>query len=713
MHVQNKKQEQVFHNKGIEYIKLHGCVNMPEEDFIFSGKSYINSIAEGLDYRFTSFSLDIQKNDFIFIGTNFNEIDIDYYLKVYEDAGFSSTKGKLFFITPNPSIILSTKISSLDGYIIKWDNKQFLDFISTLEYNPNKIQQLNKRLSYRGFSNLDDIRVAYNPTPNYSSKLYQGYEITWDDIFTEWDFINPLKDQIIREYEQNSVKEQLHCIALYGSSYVGKTCLLKRLGVEFSKKGFEVFEFNGRYLDVWCLLDYLKIDNDIKKVALLIDNASYYYAQVEILLKKHIHDKQLLVITASRTYYHKKRRYYLDGNSYRDYMIPVEIDQKFAKEIVNKLRQKGLLGALLKFENESARIKHITSKSDLISCMTGINFGEQFQTLINNDVTKSFANTDTSSNLLNTLAIFDKAEVPYLPKELVPILYKQNYISVISNPKIEGLIRYNQNGISIRNGIVTENVMSLCNKSTICPVIKKILIAISSQVSELKINYWKVMFECLLKEEILRTRFNLSNDDIKTLCYSIKNHYENISYYWLQLGLAEQRGGDFEKALNHLNQAEYIKPDAYQIQHAIGRNYLKHANSLSNLALAIPLFEQGEKRLIDLIRKKEKNQPRAFSIHCYLWEKIDFLSKFNIDVSNDEIRNMYSYLKEMIDKMGLEDEATLSITIKFSLFLHNINKLSTLKLDFNNKELVQLFIQPNKIKSTTYQQFKDSASDIS
>lgn len=90
---QNSRRKSTLANENTEYIKLHGCVDNPSEGYTFSSEEYIDSIQRSNDYRFSSLSLDMQTQNFIFIGTNFDEFNIDYYLKLYENAGYYSSKG--------------------------------------------------------------------------------------------------------------------------------------------------------------------------------------------------------------------------------------------------------------------------------------------------------------------------------------------------------------------------------------------------------------------------------------------------------------------------------------------------------------------------------------------------------------------------------------------------------------------------------------------
>jgi len=124
INVQNLNRPKLTSSIGkVEYIKLHGCVRNPSGKLVFSANDYIDSMLKSQDYRFNQFGQDIQFGDFIFVGTDYNEVNLDYYLKLYESSGGISSKGRLFFINPNPTIIFKTKIKGIGGKIIEWSTE--------------------------------------------------------------------------------------------------------------------------------------------------------------------------------------------------------------------------------------------------------------------------------------------------------------------------------------------------------------------------------------------------------------------------------------------------------------------------------------------------------------------------------------------------------------------------------------------------------------
>src|SRR5690606_487764 len=113
----------------------------------------INSMIESKDYRFSSLGHDMQVESFIFLGTDFSDFNIDFYLKLYEAAGSGSTRGKLFFVNPYPSLVFISRIKKLGGILIRKTTSDFLHLISELDLSDNK-PLYDKNLERSGFKSV-------------------------------------------------------------------------------------------------------------------------------------------------------------------------------------------------------------------------------------------------------------------------------------------------------------------------------------------------------------------------------------------------------------------------------------------------------------------------------------------------------------------------------------------------------------------------------
>lgn len=683
--VQNSNSANKIKDNSTEYIKLHGCVNSKTDNLIFTRDDYNTLLTSTLNFKLNSLVSDIQNENFIFVGASMDEKDIDYYISTYEQAGYFS-RGKLFFIDPKPTFKFKERIKSLNGTLLCWDTEKFLNFIKNLHYNPDEQEALKKRLNYAGYFLLDDIIAGIDSKKVYESKLYEGYSCKWEDIVNGWVFERPELQSINTYLESLTFEENdSYCCSIYGASFSGKDCLLRLLGMKLKKDDYHVIEFHGKHFDYNVLLEYIR-ESKYSKYVLLVENASYYYRLIEIIMQQDLCGKKLIILTTSRMYYHLRKKYYLEGNPFIEYSIDDKITRNLAKEIYQKLIQKGYLGHLPR--NEEMCIPQLIKKQTIINLFTDLTYGEGFRKNIRKTVSKIMTASDQIKHLYIDLIVFDHADLPYYPSELLTSRYSFRIFGSKSNisedENLLDFIKIDKNGVSVKNELLSNQLWKTITRKQKVESILNNLIWISRYVSENNENYWRIIFESLLKENRLEREFNLNIDDILEIYYQLKSYYGNISFYWLQLGIAEQNLNEYSRALNHLNMALNIRPHAYQIQHAIARNYLKHANYTTDLFLADSLFEEGEKSMKRLIYSKEYNMMKAkpFSIHCYVYEKIKYIRKRNRNISNDEIREIKSLIDEIINERNI---GINNLIVQFLEMLKEKDKMSVVSFTLGDK----------------------------
>ncbi len=174
--------------------------------------------------------------------------------------------------------------------------------------------------------------------------------------------------------------------------------------------------------------------------------------------------------------------------------------------------------------------------------------------------------------------------------------------------------------------------------------------------------------------------------------FDIQNYYNDNYNYWIQLGISEQIDYEYEKALNHFKQAEALYPDSYMVRNAIARNFLKQANYTENLVNAKPYFEEGENLILSLINEREEFQVKAFSTHCYLYEKINYLDKFGIVPLDQELKDMLKLLKTILDK-DTEDGMAKHISNKFFNYLKKKNKTNIIDVSFYDLSSLKIMFE--------------------
>ncbi len=659
-------------------IKLHGSVANPENGYIFSKSEYDSLISKRLDIKLNELNIDIVNNDIIFVGVSFDEPDIEQYLEIYKNAGYVMNNS-LFFIDPYPTLPLKRKVEQLNAKLIKWNTEEFLNYVSDLSFNPNTVEKLKLNLNYNFIFNVDELKKLFEL--GYESSIYEGYSCEWQDIYEKWTFENSNYNNAL--YALNKFlkeKNTLSCFSIYGEAFTGKSTLLKQLGYSLSVDGYIIFEFNGKSFKNSPFLDY--INSSIgDKIALLIDNASYYYHEIERLFANYSGNKKIIILTASRIYYHQKKKYYLEGNPYQTFHSSDNITNEDSFVIINKLIEKGRRGKISEsdYNKESSKI---LKKRSLCNLLIELTYGEGFKEKIIKNLSNLNNLTPYERKFLLEIAIFDNANIEIYPRDL----FVMRYGSLINtNRKIDtsrfmvvDYIKSDSKGLSLRNSLFHKKIIEI-QKSDVVETIKEILIYISRFVVENNNDIWEEIFQSLTQCNSLYMLFNLKNKEVGIILYSIKDYYMNNSYYWLQLGIYEQKLGEYSKALSHLTMSSEIRPNSFKIQHAIALNYLRYANSLTVLSVASPLFEKGEKLMKELIESEEfyKKKAKPFSIHSLVDEKVKYIKKFNIDPTNNELRYL---IKIVTDVKGINETYINNATQKLYILLSSLKKLSLLKI---------------------------------
>lgn len=650
--VQNtEKQFTYTRAKQKEYIKLHGCVNNRSGKLVFSNQQYVDSMLNSTDYRFSCFARDMQVENFVILGTEMNEINLDYYLQLFSSVSDRTSHGQLFFINPNPRLIFKAKVLKVGANIIEWTAEQFAEHLQKL----CKAESLNE--TDNKIDDFLDVKAKFDIDKNfkgYKSYLYFGQHPDYRDIIFDWDFINPDVETFYNQISATIFNGTGHTLMLsmYGKSLTGKTTYLKRLAIKLVKENVVVYDFCGKRFDVkhiCCKCESLPYNN----VAIIFDNASFYYSEIRKLIQLFPKNKNLLIITSARTYAHFRKRYclvaepwfseiYITGNTKSE-------GDAFAKDIAKKLDEKGLLG-ILKSKSFEDRINYISSFSDVESCLFSITKGMHFQSRQLNGFYKIKDSLGYGLDFLRQLALLYKMELPYLPLELVGLIYnrqQQNILNITEN-----FITYykESNGVSIRDTFLIPHLMKGVSKIKINELLKDVLVVVSPQVLDGNHTYWNEIASTLMKCKLLRSVLHLRNIDVKNLLTDIKPYYNDDYNYWLQVGLSEQHDSEYEMALNHFRQAESMSPNSYTVRNAIARNYLRQANEILDITEAKPIHDEGVSLMKQLISEREEFQVKAYSTHCLLFERIRFFRRNNIQPEDKVLCEMYNMLKSIIDK---------------------------------------------------------------
>lgn len=680
--------------KSLEYIKLHGCVRNPSGEIVFSKQDYIDSMMHSRDYRFNSFAQDMQRENFIFLGFEMDEINLDYYLELYKSVSGHSANGVMFFIKPNPGLVFKSKIAKVNGYVIDWTTEQFAKYLNSI----NK-KELDSSADYKidGFRFLENVYSAEITFKGYNSDLYFGKTPIWKDVFFDWDFINPQIEQTTKRILYLTQDNNRNLIAsLVGKAISGKSVYLKRIGLSLLKEGFVVYDFVDRKFDYWDFLQHCKKLSETK-FALLVDNASFFYSALKNLLNKFPIDKQIVIVTSSRPYFHNRKRYNLISEyNFLEIYLGQNVSSlnrdKFSMNIATKLDEKGFLGSLKAYSLEN-RVKYIYRKNDVASLLYTITFGNEFVKR-EIDLYEKILRQHNSDEIdvLKILAIFQKMDLPYLPLELLVFWYGSKCKTILNNVSDLVNVAVDSNGLYLRNNILTRKIILGITPLKRAQLLKDVLVFVSPQISDTIHSYWNEIQSTLMKVKLLRLKLKMKNSEIKNLLFDIKKYYNEEFNYWLQVGLVEQSENDFEKALNRFRQADALSNDSYVVQNAIARNYLRYANYISNREKAMELFEEGRSRMLKLIDNRDEYQVKAFSTHCYIFEQIRFWKKYSIVPTKKELEALFGLLKSIL-KVDQNDPMAKHISNLLFKFIHEskVNNLISIGSNYDLEYLKDMF----------------------
>lgn len=170
-------------------------------------------------------------------------------------------------------------------------------------------------------------------------------------------------------------------------------------------------------------------------------------------------------------------------------------------------------------------------------------------------------------------------------------------------------------------------------------------------------NRWKNIYEQLLKSRDLIYNLRIDIKDVKDLFTKLERYYSHTSYYWMQRGLLKQLCKEYDEADTFLNQALAIRPNSYQIRHALAKNKLEKAVYICGNGFANEgdiLYEKGTGELLALLESPRFSNNIGHSVHSYISMTLKYYKGRKKIIEKDRILEMYKYLvlssKQSYDK---------------------------------------------------------------
>ena len=619
-------------------VKLHGDINSKSKHFVFSSNEYTNYIAKD-DWMIQKFTDLYLCHDVIFVGTNFQENDIDIALSKAFSRGCTNKGYKYFFVSPGePSRALIERMHNSDNvYHIPLSNIEFLTF---LQKEIQDTKTANRKLSSIGFVIWNEEIKEVEPNES-STEMYFGGLPCAADFVHHFD----IPRVSISEPTIKFIKHNSGCIvALYGDSYVGKTSIAKRILTDLVGDGYNCYYLS--HTESVCIRQFessLHSFSKDSKIAICLENSGNHYKKVRDLFEKN-KDKfsAFCVITTSETRIHSSKSYLLECPVYFSICITPHINKILANDIYKTLKAKDYLNNLSQLGTPSVIKKKELEMNDLIEVLyyaheaTGI---EEY-----------FFEWKTKRQALPTYR-------PFCFLYLLAIM-GTNHIKISIFPVIARIA----GAPNIAYHYILRDFSRVCDKDhdylyMRCTRLIKKAIPINSlpkeQWLEQLANYLgsrvveghntplSDMYENILAVKNMHDILSISWDKLSDFFDSLYKNNRHLSYYWIQRGTIYRNLHKYEQAENALSNAKQVHGyESYQIKHAHSKNQLEWGLALcdSNPNLAQEHFNNGCGILLDLIHDNRYKDAIRYSIHTYLDMNMKYNKKMNTKPAQDEWR---------------------------------------------------------------------------
>jgi len=488
----------------------------------------------------------------------------------------------LLFLVPRINdIVLRNKIENIDNFHwVEMDTEMFLTFVSE-----EIVQTTNDRnlLKERGAVFVDELPVQ----ENYMSEIYSGKSAQYDDFFGEWDIIYPNQKTLI----QNALKHHapVTIITLFGKPYNGKTVVAQRCLMDLKENGYITIEIPHMEHNIYESLSlYLSRLSEESNLAPLIENAAYQYEHIVILANEQFSVvNHLVIITTDSSQNHMGRSHNLlnlpEQIEWLDFKVSERITPEFAAKIFYKLCVKKRLNNYLKCcrpmthpteTNNMYRIlDEMLKAEDIINVLYFSSEGKFFREYYADWFKRH--RSAFYDDYLYVLGGLGKLGISVVPLHVLPQLVPLK----AANFRTDNFLECYPDILEVKNGYVKllrsrlmGEVLTLHSSDTLQKALHQLVRYTIGLFSEGDKSEAYEIFQKALRVKRIRHYSLLSPDQIERLFISLEKYCTDISYFRVQYGRSFQLVGRFSEANNQFLYAQNIRPNSYQVAHALAKN---------------------------------------------------------------------------------------------------------------------------------------------
>ena len=663
-------------------IKLHGDARYPDDGFVFDREEYCsfttdeNCLLKEFAHIFTS-------SDMVILGSEFQEDDIAFILGLYKKAGYSDSGHHYFFVSPKlKDLSLRNTIENTDNFHwVEMNTEEFLSFLSTEVVKEEDSRDLLKE---QGAYFLDE----FVKKDNYVSQIYSGYPISYNDLWYDWDVRYPPQIQLIKSVLNST--ESVSIVTLYGIPYCGKTTIAKRCITDLQSKGYLALELTKyNYCALTMLSNYLTTLPSETKVAVLMEDASYHYDQIINFANKNSHTiSHLVIITTDSTENHKTRNHHFlklpDSIEWKWLEVKETIDAQFSGSVFYSLCVKNRLNKYLEYclpnthNSDNRNIDRVCTKiretNDIIDALYFSTEGRYFrdyyaQWLRDKD-------TEFYFDYLRIISALCKLGISSIPLTTIGKLAPNKAARFVAADFLKAYpdLIYEKNGqVRLFRSRIIGDILQAGDKELIKNALFELVLFSLGTFEEGDGSLAYEIFQKALRVKRIRNNTLLTYDQLIDLFVSLEKHCSNISYFWVQYGLAAQLTKDFEAANNHFLYAKRIQKNSYQVAHALAKNKMEMGlyDLTKGRANSDEHFQNGCSEMEKIINDPCFDRAYNYSVHSYATMLMKYYHQKSYIIPADQCAKLNSYFNVLIQ--GRIDNNVKDVIMKFIRYCRDNN----------------------------------------
>ncbi|GAB6124491.1 P-loop NTPase [Humidesulfovibrio idahonensis] len=607
----------------MDYIKLNGSIDRPEDGYIFSPKDYADESNKQSPW-YQELAQDYHQYTFLFIGTTIDEPV--FYQQIERHAvKHGATAPTAFLITPSitpikkQSLFSEYKIEHIAGTLdtfAQWLLHSYPIAPSTEEIACNRTPPLRAILTNAPQNEKDNVAKLFskmitvsrsnlalfiNSEPGKIRDFYRGFKPTWGDIVDGVPAIlkstTDLIDLIESEYTTSC-----NFIVTYGPAGSGKSTILRQSALSISESSsIHVYFVEGIADDLYASVQYLE-RTAAEKYILFIDRIDSNRDDLLRVFNDKIIHNGLIVGCESQNIWESRTKAHL--GHYAKTIKLSTIDEKDADKILEKLEQFGPWTRLGKMTPAQRRAELLTkSKRQLLIGLLESTLGKGFEKIIEDDYLLLTSGKDKTLFTIVGLATIHRSSLSEkLAMRALASLDIESDISIYET-RLAGIIHFDNNRLTARHPVYVRHLFQyLTPKDLLQKCIYAILSAYTVYDAPIIKHVGKQessLFRSLINHKFLNEFLKKDKLLILGIYQSFEKHFETDGLYWLQYGLALRDFDDQENAYHKLLTAFEAHKHPHT-EHALAQQELILADRIDSKTKALALLNTAKERLLKL-----------------------------------------------------------------------------------------------------------------